>query len=87
MKPHRRPRNERKLVMFCTGTLKLEHALHAEKPTPCACANCGGEFEKGERICCYQDWALMAGEAASEEDHGWERDYLGGELVYEWRDW
>jgi hypothetical protein len=68
--------------MVCTGTLKLEHALTAEKPTPCACANCHRELEKGERACCYEDWT-----PEDEEGHGWERDYLGGELVYEWRDW
>jgi hypothetical protein len=83
------------ISMFCTGTLKIDRALSdvivgsgdEEKryppPSPCLCDLCGEPIEKGERACCYQYWR----EGHEFERHGWEHDYLGGELVYEFRDY
>ena len=85
------------IVMFCTGTVQVEAPLgdvvfyegdkevSREKPKPpCVCDSCNADLPVGSRACAYQYWR---GRDERIERHGWERDYLGGELVYEWRDW
>lgn len=85
------------IVMFCTGTLKVDKALgdvvvgegDEEKryppPSPCLCDNCNEELPKGVRACCYQWWRRPPVEITNRDR--WELDYLGGELVYEFRDY
>jgi hypothetical protein len=84
--------------MLCTGTViaeaPLEEAVIYEdgkevfreklKP-PCVCDLCNIDLPKGSRATAYQYWRKKDEERI--DRHGWERDYLGGELVYEWRDW
>lgn len=84
--------------MICTGTVMVEAPLNdivyyagdkeisRERPKPpCVCDGCNTELPKGSRATAYQYWRKKDDERI--ERHGWERDYLGGELVYEWRDW
>jgi len=85
------------VVMFCTGTLKVDQAIgdvvvgdgedekHYPPPSPCLCDSCNEPIAKGDRACCYQWWRVPKVEIDARLR--WELDYLGGELVYEWRDY
>jgi len=81
------------VVMFCTGTLKVDQSVSEvvidgktyPPPAPCLCDSCNEELPKGVRAVAYQFWRRPPLEITDRDR--WELDYLGGELVYEFRDY
>ena len=79
-KQARPKKKNRGMTMYCTGTIRTEHPPNPQDKPLLECQNCHLPLKLGDHACCFQYWS-----SGEDIDHGWEHDYLSGELVYDWR--